>query len=332
MLAINQDSITLILFGLILFCVLGLLLVGVWIYRNRNLTKKGGRVSRFVGSELNEEQDESEEKRPVWSREGVGKFRDWINQTLKALSSQKLQKKISSAYWQITDTEFILIRVTGIVLSFALFWLIFGSILAGIFIAVVAAMLPSILLDWAISQRQKKFHKQLLDILVLIKGAVQAGYGLMQALDLAIKEVPEPAAEEFGRVLREIRLGISLQDALTNLVDRMENDDLQIVVTAIIINSEVGGNLSTVLEATISTIRDRIQLQAEILSLTSYSRYVGNFLTLLPFIAGVVVFSLMPDYFETLRSSLLTQIIFVVALLGVIIGNFWIRRLVRVKV
>jgi Flp pilus assembly protein TadB len=244
----TQDSTTLILFLVILLSALGLLFVGIWIFRARKSTKEQGRVSRFVTLEFEEDQKIETEKQPFWKGRDVTKFRDWINEALKSLSSVKLQKKISSAYWQITDTEFILIRLGITVLSFVLFWYIFGSILAGIFIGVIAVMVPSIMLDWSIAQRQKKFHKQLLDVLVLIKGAVQAGYGLMQGLDLAIQEIPEPAAVEFGRVLREVRLGLTLEQALINLSDRMESDDLQIVVTAIIINAQVGGNLSTVLE------------------------------------------------------------------------------------
>jgi len=139
----------------------------------------------------------------------------------------------------------------------------------------------------------------LLDVLTLIKGSVQAGYGLMQALDLAVKEIPAPAAEEFGRVLYEVRLGLSLEDALFNLAERMDNDDLQIVVTAIIINDQVGGNLTTVLESTVNTIRDRLQLQGEIRSLTSYARYVANFLSVLPFITGIGIFLLSPSYFDS---------------------------------
>ncbi len=193
-------------------------------------------------------------------------------------------------------------------------------------------MVPPILLDRAIAQRQHKFQDQLLDVLVLVKGAVQAGYSLMQALDLAVNEVPAPASEEFGRVLHEIRLGITLEDALLNLAERMESDDLQIVVTAVIINTQVGGNLSTVLETTIETIRDRMQLFAEIRSLTSYSRYVGNFLTLMPFFAGIGIFIVSPEYFKNVGTSIITQIILLVALFGVIIGNVWIRSLVKIKV
>ena len=166
----------------------------------------------------------------------------------------------------------------------------------------------------------------------MIKGAVQAGYSLPQSLDLALKEMPEPSSEEFSRVLREVRFGFPLEQALTNMAERMENDDLHIVVTAIIINAQVGGNLSTVLESTIDTIRDRMQLSSEVRSLTSYARYVGNFLSFLPFVAGIVIFFLTPDYFQSVLNSLLVQVIFAAALIGIVVGNIWIRRIATIKV
>jgi tight adherence protein B len=243
-----------------------------------------------------------------------------------------MQIRLSSAYWKITDVEYILIRALAVVLSFFLGWLLLGNVLAGIFLGAVAFLVPPILLDRAIVYRQKLFAQQLLDMLTLIKGSVQAGYGLMQALDLAVQEVPPPASEEFGRVLYEVRLGLSLEDALFNLAERMENDDLQIVVTAVIINNRVGGNLTTVLESTVNTIRDRQQLQGEIRSLTAYARYVGNFLSMLPFLLGIVIFVINRSYFDTVGTSFLTQILFFVALMGIILGNIWIRQIVNIKV
>jgi tight adherence protein B len=300
---------------------------------HRQSSKKQGRISKFV---LQEEEPEKVERQrtvvPMPSQEDISNFRKWLNNALGSLSSESLQIKISSAYWQITDVEYIIIRVGLVIVTVTLFSLIFGSILAGLFIGVIAVLAPSILLDRSIAVRQNKFQDQLLDVLVLIKGAVQSGYSLLQALDLAVNEVPAPASEEFGRVLHEIRLGISTEDALLNLSERMASDDLQIVVTAIIINSQVGGNLSTILESTIETIRDRIQLFAEIRSLTSYSRYVGNFLSLLPFLAGLVIFMISPSYFENLQTSIITQGIFLAAIVMVVIGNVWIRKIVKIKV
>jgi tight adherence protein B len=329
---LNQDLINSILLVVFLLSTIGVILIGIWIYRNGPFSRRQGRISNLVDASLDESQEPPARDSTLLSNEEIRKFRDWINEALSGLSSKKLQLKLSSAYWTITDTEYLLIRIVATVLAFFLGWLLPGNILGGIFLSGIALMVPPILLDRAISQRQQKFHSQLLDVLILIKGAVEAGYSLMQALDLAVKEIPAPASEEFGRVIREIQFGITLEGALINLAERMASDDMQIVVTAIIINSQVGGNLSTVLESTISTIRDRMHLFGEIRSLTSYARYVGNFLTLMPFITGFLIFLLSPYYFETVKTSLITQIILLMALVGVIIGNIWIRRIVRIRV
>lgn len=327
------DSITLILIVVCGASLLGLILIVVWFSRNKSVSEKEGRISRFVTSSLEESEKPNSHKVTRSSQQQrIGKLRDWVNNSLSSISSDKLQMKLSSAYWEMTDTEYILVRFIATILGFFMAWLVFGNILAGMFLGVIAYLVPPILLDRAIANRQKKFQNQLLDVLILIKGAVQAGYSLMQALDLAVNEIPAPASEEFGRVLHENRLGITMESALMNLSERMENDELQIVVTAIIINSQVGGNLSTVLESAISTIRDRMHLFGEVKALTSYSRFVGTFLTLMPFIAGLAIFMFSPDYFDSVKTSGLTQGIFAVAFVGVIIGNIWVRKIVNIKV
>jgi tight adherence protein B len=329
---LNQDLITDILLAVFLLCAIGVIVIGGWMYRRGPSSKRQGRISRFVDPSVDDSQVTLARDSTLLSTQNIGKFRDWINDSLHGFSSDKLQLQLSSAYWTITDTEYILIRIVGTMIAFFMGWLIPGNILGGILLAAITIIVPPILLDRAIDQRQQKFHNQLLDVLLLITGAVQAGYSLMQALDLAVKEVPAPASEEFGRVLHEIRFGISLEGTLFNLAERMASDDMQIVVTAIIINSQVGGNLSTVLESTISTIRDRMHLVGEIRSLTSYARYVGNFLSLMPFIMGFIIFLMAPDFFDTVKTSMLTRAILLMALLGLIIGNIWIRRIIKIRV
>ena len=331
---LTEDPITLILLAVAVTSAVGVFLLGLWMFRSGPFSRKQKRITAFVAPEeidIGTEKTKGK-KAQIELDEEIGKIRELINTYLGRLSSEKLQLKLSSVYWAITDTEFILIRIVLTVMSFLLGWLIPNNILGGIFISVIAYVAPPFILDRAITQRQRKFSDQLLDVMILIKGSVQSGYGFMQALDLAVKEVPNPASEEFGRVLHEINLGLSLEDALFNLVDRMENDDLNIMATAIIINSQVGGNLSSVLEASISTIRDRMHLMGEIRSLTSYSRFVGLFLTVLPFLTGGIIFFLSPEYFDTVKTSIITQIIFGIAFLGIIVGNIWITRIVKIKV
>lgn len=330
--SLNQDLITAILIIIFFFCLLGVILIGRWMIKNGPASKKQKRITRFVDLS-----DEDKSLTPIRDsklqlNQDIGKLRNWINASLSSLSSEKLKIKLSSAYSTITDTEYLLIRYVGAGVAFILGWLIPGNFLGGIFLGGLTIMLPPIVLDRAIAKRQQRFHEQLLDVLIMIKGAVQAGYSLIQALDMAVNEIPAPASEEFKRVMREIRFGLTLEEALNNLAERMANDDVQIVVTAIIINAQVGGNLSTVLESTISTIRDRMQLFGEIRSLTAYARYVGNFLTLLPFLTGIIIFMLSPGYFDSIKTSIITQLALGFALFGVIGGNIWIKRIVKIKV
>ena len=328
----NQDLITNILLAVFLLCAIGVILIGVWMYRKGPSSNRQGRISRFVDSPVDEGKVTPSRASTLLSPQNIGKFRDWINESLSGFSSDALELKLSSAYWTITDTEYMLIRIVATGLAFSLGWLIPRNIIGGILLAAITIIVFPILLDRAIAQRQQKFHIQLLDVLLMITGAVKAGYSLMQALDMAVKEIPAPASEEFGRVLREIRLGISLEGSLFNLAERMSSDDMQIVVTAIIVNSQVGGNLSTVLESTISTIRDRMRLSGEIRSLTSYARYVGNFLSLMPLIMSFLIFLISPGFFAPVKTSIISQIIILMALVGIIIGNIWIRQIVKIKV
>jgi len=328
---LNQDLNTIILFAVFLLCAFGVFLVGTWFKKNKPSSNRRKRISRFIDPAVEEVQAKTAQS-PTIPKLNLEKIRDWINGALNGFSSDSLQLKLSSAYWTVTDTEYILLRIIAAVFSFALGLLLTGNVLGAIMLAAIAIIIPPILLDRAIAQRQQKFHNQLLDVLLLVSGAVRAGYSLMQALDLAVKEVPAPASEEFGRVLSEIRFGISLEGSLFNLAERMESDDMQIVVTAIIVNSQVGGNLSNVLESIISTIRDRMHLFGEIRSLTSYSRYVGNFLSLMPFIMGFLIFLMSPGFFSTIKTSTITQVILGGAVVMIVIGNIWIRRIVQIKV
>ena len=329
----NPDLTTLVLLAVFFISLIGLVIVIIRLSQVGPSTRIQGRINRYIEpSNAIESLGKPLKDRSITITTDTGKFRSKLNDTLAFLSSEKLQIKISSAYWAISDTEFILIRILAVVLGLIIGWIIVSNILGGLFLAAVMLLLPPIILDRSISNRQQKFHTQLLDVLILIRGAIQAGYSLLQSLDLAVKELVPPASEEFGRVLREVRFGFPMEQALLNLSERMESDDLQIVVTAIIINMQVGGNLSTILDSIIDTIRDRMHLYGEVKSLTSYARYVGNFLSLMPFITALIIFFVTPGYFDNVRDKPITQIVGVVALCFVIIGNIWIRRISKVRV
>ena len=249
-----------------------------------------------------------------FDRNKLDDFRETLNDTLSRLSSDRLKHQISSANWPITDVEFFLLRFFLAGVGFLIGWLISRNLIGGIGLAVLFYLIPNFYLRRSIIKRQTDFQDQLIDVLLMIRGAVQAGYGLLQSLDVVVSEMSAPASEEFERVIREVQIGYSLTQALTNLSARMENDDLQLVVTAIIINTQVGGNLTTMLTAVTNTIRARYQLFGEVRSLTSYARYAGYLLSFLPFATAIFMFLMSPDYYESAVNSPISQMVLLVAL------------------
>lgn len=262
----------------------------------------------------------------------LNRFRYQLNMALGMLDSEELQIKLNSANWQITPSEYFLIRFFSAILFFVLGSLILGSWVAGLALGPVVYSIPSVMLFSAVNKRQRQFQDQLIDTLTLIKGAVAAGSSFLQALDVVAGEMAAPSSEEFRRVRREVELGLPLSQALSNLANRMESDDLFLVVSAVNINMQIGGNLTLILDTVTETIRNRIYLFGEIRSLTSYARYTSYLLTLLPFLTAFVLAIISPTYFERLLEPGLTRWILIYAGISVVVGNIVLRRVSKIDV
>jgi tight adherence protein B len=306
----------------------------------------GSRLETYVSlPEVSNQQQESQKRRSRLIR-----WRLRMNNMLSGLASEKLNLQLISANWPITETEYILIRIGSVILAFCLGWiiskifvsgsdvLVFGPgwtvskmFVSGIGLAVIAFFIPDLVLKRAISQRRMNFGKQLVDVLILVTGAVRAGYSLPQAIDVVSKEMKSPSSEEFRRVRHEIGLGLSLSQALNNMVARMENDDLYLVVTAININTQVGGNIVTMLEAVTNTIRERIRLFSEVRVLTAQQRFGSYILTFMPIGMAAAMFFLNPVYMMRLFDPSILCIP-IGAVIMVIFGNIAVRRLARIEV
>jgi tight adherence protein B len=255
-----------------------------------------------------------------------------VNNALSVLVPKGLRLQLLSAHWPIYETEFVLLRLSLSGLGLAVGWLLGQSIFPGIGLAIIAYLIPGIYLRRSINQRRLRFGQQLIDVLVLINGGVSAGYSLLQSLDIVVDEMKHPASEEFRRVRREVELGLPLNQALGNLAERMQNDDLDILVAAININMQVGGNLTVMLLSVTETIRERIRLFSEVRSITSGQVFTGYILTALPFLMGGLLFILNPTYMARLFEPGWILCVPIGALIGIIIGNLIIRRIVQIDV
>ena len=317
---------TIVIFGLIV--LLGLVLIMFYLLRSGG---SGGEMEERILAYATVP-DYLQERKTKNVNPRLFRIRRQINSMLSVLGTEELNLQLLRADWKITSTEYILIRLGVMVVGFVLGWLFFGSLLSGLALAILANLFPGILLRRSASRRQIKFEGQLVDVLVLITGAVKTGFSLLQAMEVVEREMQPPAADEFRRVHIEVGLGISLSQALDNLSVRMQNQDLDLVVTAVKIHSQVGGNLSTMLEAVTETVRERDRLFREARVITTQQRYTAYMISLLPIAIGLMMFMLNPDYIMQLFTNGPFIIVPILAVVGIIAGHFVLQRITKIEV
>jgi tight adherence protein B len=183
-----------------------------------------------------------------------------------------------------------------------------------------------------VKKRSSDVDESLPDTLQLLAGSLRAGYGLMQALDLAAREGEPPLSSEFGRALTEIRLGVPVEQALEDVADRIDNEDLRWVVMAVNIQRSVGGNLAALLETVSETVRSRQSFRRHLDALSADGRLSAIILSLLPVAAALLLLVVNPDYIRPLYTTGAGLGLVAVSLAFLGIGTFWIRRVIKIEI
>jgi tight adherence protein B len=249
----------------------------------------------------------------------------------KTSAGQKLMRRLEHAGWSIRSGEFLwLVAIAVLVLG--LIGFVAANVVGALAGAVVGALVPFALLSRAAARRQAAIQAQLADTLMVIASSMRAGHSFMQSLDSAAKEVDEPAAGEFGRVLTEIRLGRDTEGALESLVERVGSQDLEWAVTAIKIQRKIGGNLAEVLETVANTIRERETLRRQVKVLSAEGRISIIVLTVLPILLAGYIMLVNPEYLKTLTTTTAGIAISITGGLMMMVGYIWMRKIVRLDV
>jgi len=243
-----------------------------------------------------------------------------------------IRRGLSRADLRLTVPEYLLINVIVMLLAFVIGYWISRFWLSALMLAVASAFLPTLYVRWRQRRRITAFQNQLEDLLNLVVPAMRAGYSLLQAFDYVSNRLPEPAATQLGTVVREVSLGLSMDEALANLLTRAESDDLELIVTAIGIHNEVGGNLTTILDNVSHTIRERVRIKREIESFTAMQRGSAYILVGLPFIVGGILFVMSPSYIMRLFEPGPTLCIPFGAVICMAVGFLITRRIVDIEV
>lgn len=266
-------------------------------------------------------------------RKGLSSLLGVMDRVLSGQSfGRSLALRLAQANLRVTVPEFAVVALSSAVAVGALGFVLRRHMVSGVAAGLIGLVAPFMLLEWRRGKRIKAFHDQLIDVLTLIVGSLRGGHALLTALDLVSKELGAPASEEFDRVLREIGFGLSQSEALNNLVARMETDDLQLIVTAVNISHEVGGNLSVVLEKITETLRERIRLQGEIRVLTTQQRLTSYVLAALPLGLTVVLGVINPKWIMQLFEPGWVRVIPVAALISDVTGFVITQVLTKIEV
>lgn len=223
---------------------------------------------------------------------------DWVNsQVDKSSFGDGISKELARADIKLKTGEYIALIVISAIATGGLAYYIsgFNIIIAPIGL-IIGLFLPSMYVKGQQAKRLLKFDDQLGDMLNLMVNGLRAGYSTMQAMEAVSKELPAPISDEFRRVVQEMQLGVKMETALENLLRRIPSEDLDLVITAINVQREVGGNLTEILDTISYTIRERVRIKGEIRVLTTQVAYSGRFLSLLPIIVMGVLYLLNREY------------------------------------
>ncbi len=260
------------------------------------------------------------------------KFLKRVSAPLAALNLVKrLEFKLRQAGIPLMGGEFIIFTSVTALLSAAFIYMVSINLN---FSALTLVAIPLIAWLWVrikIDRRKKAFTEQLGDCLTTVANALRAGYSFQQAMDVVAREMEPPMSTEFARVAADVAMGVNLETALEQMNTRVNSSDFELVVTAVLIQREVGGNLALILDTISDTINERIRMKREINALTAQGRFSAWVLLILPFVVALFCYFFNNEQFMMLFEEESGRIAIIVAIVLEILGFFVIQKIVDIE-
>jgi len=239
---------------------------------------------------------------------------------------------MSDMFMSFDANQMFMINLGAIVVLPLLTWLLTMDIPATLGMLGLIILLPSFFYRSMRKQRLKRFEAQLPDGLVMISGAMRAGASLNIALESLVKEQPAPLSQEFELFLKEQRLGVEFEESLKKMEQRIPLPDFSMLVTALLINREVGGNLAETMETLGETLRRKGMMEGKIQSLTAQGKLQGIVMTGLPVLLGVLLNFIEPEAMSKLWTTNIGYMVLVVIVIMEMLGYFMIRKITSIDV
>ncbi len=273
---------------------------------------------------------------PPRQKQVTERFMELVQKTAKYVGkvrrAEGLDLKMLQAGLPILGSEYLVIAAVGGLLSGLIALVLTMSPVVSILVAIAALIGEWIYIVYRIDKRRKDFVNQLGDCLTTVADAMRAGFSFLQAMELIAKEMEPPISEEFDRTMREMNLGTRMEKAMEDMDVRVGCPDFSLVVTAVLIQRQVGGNLSQILDTISNTINERIRMRREVLALTAQGRASGWVLAALPVGLAFILSIVNPSYLQPLIDEPMGHVAIGVALILEVIGFIVIHRIVNIDV
>jgi tight adherence protein B len=247
-----------------------------------------------------------------------------------------ISKNLARADIKLRPAEYLAGRfISGALVAAIGFFAVGQSILLSIVFFFVGLFIPPFYVGFAQKRRLKSFDNQLSDMINLMVNGLRAGFSTLQAMESVSRELPSPISDEFRRVVQEVQLGLTIEDALDHLIRRINSDDLDLVITAINVQREVGGNLAEILDTISHTIRERVRIKGQISALTAQGQATGWVIAALPFALTGILFAVNREYIMVLfepatRGCGIPMVI--LAFIMVIAGMIAVQKIVSIDI
>lgn len=321
--------------GLLILLILGISLSVLCYQLLCGLFRKNNYISRLeiYTNQAETGKDEKVKKQQENYRQGLGLLARSIEKTgFFTKYKNNIRMKLTNANILMKAEEYLSICLILFVVSGLLGALLFKNFLMVIIMAVIGWVTPLFILNRNINKRLKKINSQLGDTIAILSNSLKAGHSFFQAVDSVSRELTGPMADEFAKLQKEISFGINTEIALENMVNRVGSDDLELMVTAVLIQRQVGGNLAEVLDNISGTIRQRIRAKGEIRTLTAQGRMSGWIISLLPFLLAIAISIISPQQMKTLISSPIGIIMILIAFIMEFLGIIFVRKIINIEV
>ena len=287
-----------------------------------------GRLDKAAGGQMVEQAPKKAglKEDALWVMGRIGRL------VVRKEKMREIQMNLIRADLMMRAEEYIGLILLLILAAYVVMFLVSGSILVGVAAALIGFFVPGMVVNSKKKKRSATMTTDLPEALTIISSGLRAGFSFPQAVSVVVREMEGPLTTEFSRVLKENRLGKPMDDALQDMIERIENDDVEMLITALMIQRQVGGNLAEVLDSIAHTIRERVRIKGEISTLTAEGKLTAIILSLLPpGVAGALAL-LNPAFIATLVEETIGLVLIAVAIVLQIIGVIVIRKIVSIEV